>query len=149
MTTNIIAATEAERPTNTYTDLARHLHAIAHCIATIDRQDLAGDPYVYLSILPTSKAEEPTRVATVDALLTSILGKTGKQQPASGGGFTHIGRGQVGPVEVSVHTKVAGPGPDEVQAELIRLRAENERLRAELADDEVEAYPDRAEAVAS
>jgi hypothetical protein len=130
--TTIIAATE---PKSTYADLATFLHSIADCIDASPVRD-QQDPYVMLSILPSGKHDEPIRVAQVDALLKAILGKPGEPRP-NGDTWQHSGRGSVGPVEVSIHTRVVGPQPDEVQAELIRLRARVAEL-----EREQESYPD-------
>lgn len=134
MDTQIIADHAAK---STYTDVATWLHSIADCInlASEDAPELTGDPpYVILSILPRASAEEASRIATVDALAQAILGHPGELEPNAGRdtGWGHIGRGEIGCVRVTIHTGVAGPPRDEVQAELIALRAENELLRAEL-----------------
>lgn len=142
-------------PSDTYQALAASLHGIADCIDHVARdvpEPIADCDYVVLSVLP-SVARYPgdaDRTEAVDVLGQAILGRVGERRASPGGptGWTHIVEGRVGPVRVSLHTPIAGPGPDEVQAELIRLRAENAALRRELAEDEADAYPERAEAVA-
>lgn len=139
--TNIIPVDTAK--STYYTDVARALRQIAAALIDAEVDAVNGPalvPATYgvrLSILPSTATEhtEDRRVATVDAIATAVLDKAGRQEP-SGSGWHHIAHGDVGPVDVSIHTATTGPAPDEVQAELLRLRAENEALRRELADDE-------------
>lgn len=126
--------TTPEQPT--YTDIADAFAELADRIRTIDPDDLAPVNYIQLSILPSGY--EAARVATVDAFATALLGQAGERQTLAGERQTldrHIARGKVGPVSVSIHTNVVPPPPDEIQAELARLRAENEALRRELDDE--------------
>lgn len=120
--------TTPEQPT--YTDIADAFAELADRIRTIDPDDLAPVNFIQLSILPSGD-DEAARVATVDAFATALLGQAGERQTLD----RHIARGKVGPVSVSIHTNVVPPPPDEIQAELARLRAENEALRRELDDE--------------
>jgi hypothetical protein len=124
-----------------YAAIAAALRDIADRLtaADADHPALVPSDYVSISILPNTRHAEGDRVATIDALALAVLGVAGGEEHPSGGSWVHHARGQVGPVEVSIHTTVTGPTPDAIAAELAALRAENRRLRAELDDDAVDA----------
>jgi hypothetical protein len=119
----------SETSVTQYGEIARALRLIADRVEASGADGLVPCTYAVISLIPDSREPQDERVATVDALATVLLGSPGQEAP-SGSGWHHAARGDVGPVEVSVHTGVTGPAPDAVQAELIALRAEVEYLRS-------------------
>lgn len=118
-----VPTTPADREPNGYAVTAAELRRIADALDTLTTP--VKPVSVQLAILP-EKTE-----AAVDAVAVAVLGKPGKGE-RNGRDWYHVRRTDpngYAPVSVSVLAVVPGP-PDERDAELAELRAENERLRA-------------------
>lgn len=117
---------QPQRDRADYSAIAVELHRIADVFAKLP-PDVAGSPHssVQLAIMPADTAE------AVDAIGMALFGKTGETIQVPGGrtGWRRKVDGSPAGMWVSIHAEIPGP-PDERDAELVQLRAENERLRA-------------------
>lgn len=119
-----------------WADIAAELRKIAD-----DCLDLIGQPApgcFDIDIHPLRISHPPVlkeRAATIDAIDTAalvLLGKKAETREMSGGSFHHTARGRRGPISLMVYNAVADPAAVDPDEEIARLRAENDKLRAEL-----------------
>lgn len=82
-----------------------------------------------LNPLPSERA---ATVVAVDTVSQILLGKNAATERMGGGSFHHTIHGQRGPIKVGIFQSVADPDIVDPDEEIARLRAENEKLRAEL-----------------
>jgi len=122
MTTNV----QAEGLTG-YLATAAELRRIAAALADLPSPTEAP-PYVSLTFIPNKGDTTEETVAIIDALARAVTGKEATTE-RSGGSWYHLARSSNAKMYLTVQGEVPGP-PDERDAELVRLRAENERLRA-------------------
>lgn len=110
--------------TGWYAKAAEALHSIADDLAALD---VPGDPWVSLNFQPADeKAANDAKVAAIDTVAQKLLGRPAETRRMTGGVYHHTISGARGPVQVAIYGGVANPAERD-------LRAENERLRAELA----------------
>lgn len=120
-----------------YTELAALLHSIADDVATLAGRGLPEEVSVGLRFQPIHDVPQEDKVALVDAVGQTLLGKRGELKPLSGGTFHHDVSGYRGErrwpqcVEVAAYTAVEPPELRALREEVERLTAERTRLRAE------------------
>lgn len=116
-----------------WADISAELHRLAE-----DVLDLVGEPapcYVGIDIQPHNPTQvgpdtvdaRAVTVAAVDAVASVLLGKVGETVRMGGNSHHHRAHGERGQIRIGIFQSVAAPDSD---AELARLRAENEQLRA-------------------
>jgi hypothetical protein len=126
-----------------WAEIADELERIAR-----DCRDLVGEPApctFYLGVQPYTPTpiaraaieSRPAAVAAVDAVSVALLGHPAKTERMSSGTFHHTTKGDRGPIHLDIYQQVADPDADERDAELARLRAEVEQLRAAVPTPEV------------
>lgn len=114
---------------------AAELRRIADALDTLPPGDHA--PFTSLSFLPAgSGASRAEKVAAVDALALALFGDPGKPEKI-GSDWYHLIRRTTNNVHLAVQ-EILPAVPDERDAELERLRAEVEQLRAERTPDFVD-----------
>jgi len=129
-------------PTSWAETIAAELHRLADDFARTATGDLPMPRSISLSIQPGGPHNDADDqvIATVDAIGAAVLGKTGSVIALSAGGFHYRSGGARGPVEFMVFREIsaaraerieAGSVLAEKEAELARLRAEVEKLRAD------------------
>lgn len=129
-----VPAEQAEREPSVWADISAELHKLAEDVLT-----LVGEPAPHhfgIDILthnpthrgPDTAESRPVTIAAVDAAGVALLGKPGEVNAFPGGICHYEAKGQRGPIDISVFQSVARS--DDRDAELARLRAENEQLRA-------------------
>lgn len=113
-------------------DIADELEKIAE-----DLRALAGEPgpaQFAIHIQPKSY-NKPETPAAVDAITEALLARPGETTLLPGGIYHHRADGERGPVSLKVYGRVPQPEIAGAAEELAQLRAENERLRAEVATE--------------
>lgn len=154
------AAAEAARRrklVEAWASAVAELHAIADAIGSVPVEGLA-ELRVEVGVMPSYREQDDAvKVATVDALTAALLPGPAKTERLSGTS-DHWWRKAVGirgPVKVEVSSFVADPTAREREAaeqarvaELERLRAEVERLKA-AASDRPQSTIEQAEAASS
>lgn len=118
-----------------WTEISAELHRIADDLAK-----LAGEPeprYVGLDFQPYNGVEDDpggsdaATIAATDAVAIALLGRPAKPQRMGGGSFHHTAHGARGRIRVAAFQSVSDPEAHAREAELARLRAEIEKLRAQ------------------
>ncbi len=112
-----------------YTQVAGTLNRLADDFAGLAGRDLAD---LAITIYVQTRADsDDDKIRTVDAVANTLLDAPGQPRRMSGGGYHHDAHGRYGAVQVSVFDSVTDPQRRDLQAELDRLRAENEHLRGQ------------------
>jgi hypothetical protein len=133
-------------------DLAAEFRRVAD-----DLETLVGEPapgLVSIDIQPQSKLgrHRPPRVqdraeiaAAVDRVAVALLGRAAatKRMGSTGNTFHHTVDGERGTIGLNIYQAVADPNLVDPAEEIARLRAENERLRAEAAGQTARADADQ------
>lgn len=135
-----VPAEPAGREPSVWADIAAELRRIAD-----DCMDLIGEPgprLFQLNIQPhnadglqrDSAKNRAATMACVDTAATVLCGQPGTTYPVGGSSFHHGAGGQRGPIDLKVYQSVADPDAVDPEQEIARLRAENEQLRAAVAE---------------
>jgi hypothetical protein len=136
MDTTTVPSGPVPNEPSVWADIAAELRKIAD-----DCLDLIGQPApgcFDIDIHPLRISHPPVlkeRAATIEGIDTVafvLLGKKAETREMSGGSFHHTAKGRRGPITFSIYNAVADPAAVDPDEEIARLRAENEKLRAEL-----------------
>lgn len=115
--------------------IADELRRVADALDSIADVELPEPRLFQLNIQPGGTSDADV-MDGIDVLSSALLGKQGSHETVSGGPW-YVARGRRKQIDVSIYRGLSKP-PDERDAELARLRAEVEKLRAErLGDDPI------------
>lgn len=139
--TNPVQPDPAPSEPSVWADIAAELRRLAN-----DVDDLIGQPaprQFAINIQPHCGPSHPPvpkeraeTVAAVDTVSLVLLGRPAETRPMSGGSFHHHAYGERGPIKLGVYQGVADPAAVDPDEEIARLRAENDKLRAELGGED-------------
>lgn len=138
--TNVQPETSPSEP-SPWAEIAAELHRIADDFAKLEILDLPKPRSVRLGIQPGGRPGEADDavIATVDTLGRAVLGKPGAVDEMSGGTYHYDVEGTRGLVTFAVYREISAARVEQIaagkvladkEAELERLRAEVEKLRA-------------------
>jgi hypothetical protein len=127
-TTNGALMSESSIPQ--VTTIATELRAIADSLDTLAEMPL-NRLWVRVDIQPSGTDDDEQKIATIDAIGQAVVGKAGTVRVMSDGvSYHHDASGTLGTVVFSVFSSVASPAERERLAEVTRLRAELDELKA-------------------